>query len=250
MNEIKIAWLYPDTLYLHGERGNILALVKIGDDLGLDIKVNNIHLQEEFNPDDFDIIYCPAGELKRAKNVISHLDKEALEAFVKAGKPLIVTGNSLAFFGNNIKRLSGETIKGLGLIDIDSKENEAIYGDDIYYKTKYHDKDLEIIGNQIQMVDIESIDEPFGHLLYGYGNNGKDRFEGVIKNNSIFTNTLGPLLVLNPWLTEEILKVAAENKNIETNDNLNFDLETKSFNSKLNYIKNKKTNLKNCNTLE
>ena len=26
MSEFKIAWLFPDTMYLHGERGNILAL--------------------------------------------------------------------------------------------------------------------------------------------------------------------------------------------------------------------------------
>ena len=26
MNTLKVAWLFPDTLYLHGERGNILAL--------------------------------------------------------------------------------------------------------------------------------------------------------------------------------------------------------------------------------
>ncbi len=26
--EIDIAWMYPDTLYLHGDRGNVMALVR------------------------------------------------------------------------------------------------------------------------------------------------------------------------------------------------------------------------------
>lgn len=31
MNTMKIAWLFPDTLYLHGERGNILALARFAE---------------------------------------------------------------------------------------------------------------------------------------------------------------------------------------------------------------------------
>ena len=31
---IKIAWMYPDTLYLHGERGNALELKHFSEVLG------------------------------------------------------------------------------------------------------------------------------------------------------------------------------------------------------------------------
>ncbi|MBR7088625.1 MAG: hypothetical protein IKI38_04650, partial [Mogibacterium sp.] len=35
---INIAWMYPDTLYLHGERGNVMALVRYAQYLGLEPK--------------------------------------------------------------------------------------------------------------------------------------------------------------------------------------------------------------------
>ena len=28
MSDFRIAWLFPDTLFLHGERGNLLALAR------------------------------------------------------------------------------------------------------------------------------------------------------------------------------------------------------------------------------
>ena len=90
-------------------------------------------------------------------------------------------------------------------------------------------------------------EKPFGHLLYGYGNLGKDRTEGIIKWNSIFTNTLGPMLVCNPWLTQQIIRVAAKKKGIDDLD-FHFDpkLEMDSFLTKKEFILTKETKLKNC----
>ena len=39
---LKIAWLFPDILYLHGERGNILALERLGAMMGLETEVAKI----------------------------------------------------------------------------------------------------------------------------------------------------------------------------------------------------------------
>lgn len=252
MNDlIKVAWLYPDTLYLHGERGNILALEKIAREMGVAVSVTKIDLGDKFDPEDFDILYVSAGELSRLKSIRNELSpvRDDLLEFINSGRPMIVTGNSINFFGNNVKLKNGSLEPGLSLIDIDSVENEAVYGDDILLSTIYNGQAMTIVGNQIQMADVEVKDEkPFGELKYGYGNNGETVNEGVIKNNSIFTNTLGPLLVSNPWLTEEILKVACTNKKIYPNyPELKFDLEKKSLESKKNYIKNKKTNLTNVN---
>lgn len=248
-NNLRIAWMFPDTLYLHGERGNVLALEKIGKDLGLEIIVDKINLEDNFNPKDYDILYFGAGELNRTESIVNKLKEvnEDLSDFVNKGKPIIVTGNSVSYFGKKIQGVHS-TFNGLGLIDIITKEKDAVYGDDLYFKTRYNNKDLEIFGSQIQMTDIiPGKEKSFGKLLYGYGNSGDTLNEGVIKGNSIFTNTLGPLLILNPWLTKEILTVAANNKNIEIeNKDLDFSIEKESLNSKINFTKNKKTDLKNC----
>lgn len=248
MNPIKTAVLFPDTLYLHGERGNALAVNRIAKKAGYDSEVSYIELEDAFEPSDYDIILMPAGELIRANSVINKLKPilPELREFIREGRPFIVTGASCAFFGDQISLRNGEIIDGLGLIPAAFTENEAVYGDDLWYKAAYNDRDMEILGNQIQMADmIRSGAKPFGRILYGYGNNeGQD--EGIKIKNSIFTNTLGPLLVLNPELTYEIVKTAAANKGItEPARQIDTSLEDRSREAKIRYIKEKKSNLKN-----
>ena len=90
-------------------------------------------------------------------------------------------------------------------------------------------------------------EQPFGHLSYGYGNTGKDRNEGVLRGNSIFTNTLGPMLVCNPWLTEEIIRVGCAAKDYDIEDfGYDMKLEKDSFATKKDFIETKETNLTNC----
>lgn len=251
MNIMKIAWLFPDTLYLHGERGNILALSRFGKLAGFETQVDKIDFNTEaFNPEDYDCIFCPPGEIASFTEVINWLKSyEAnLKAFIEEGKPLIVTGTSVGMWTKVINRVDGSKIEGLGILNAETVENENVYGDDNYFKTTYNGREMEIIGNQIQMVDfINHGEEAFGQLIYGYGNSGKDREEGFKVNNSIFTNTLAPMLVCNPWLTEEIVNVVAANKGL---DKIEFaedhKIEEQSMETKKNFILTKVTRLTNC----
>lgn len=251
MNTIKIAWLFPDTLYLHGERGNILALQRFAKLAGFEPQVDKIEFTtENFNPMDYDIIFCPPGEITSFPVLLKILEpmKDAFREFVEAGRPLIATGTSVALWCENVKRADGSEFAAMGLIKADAVENNKVYGDDINYICTYNGKDIEVLGNQIQMADfINKGDKYFGDLLYGYGNTGKNKEEGFQVKNSIFTNTLGPMLVLTPKLTMEIIKVAAENKNLEAADyDYDMELEEKSFETKKLFIQAKVTRLTNC----
>ena len=251
MKVMNIAWLFPDTLYIHGERGNILALERFSRIAGAEPKVEKIDFDSEnFNPMDYDIIFCPPGELASYPAVLDWLKphKAAFERFVDAGKVLIATGTSVALWGEKVSRVDGNFFEGMGLIKADTVENEKVYGDDNYFTCSYHGNELEIIGSQIQMVDfLNKGEQPFGHLIYGYGNTGKNREEGFQKKNSIFTNTLGPMLVANPRLAIEVIKAAAEAKGMALSE-FSFDdeLEQKSFATKKEFIETKTTRLTNC----
>ena len=52
--------------------------------------------------------------------------------------------------------------------------------------------------------------EPLGRVLHGHGNNGKDGFEGVLRENLIGTYLHGPLLPKNAWLADELIARAVE----------------------------------------
>ncbi len=250
MNSLKIAWLFPDTLYLHGERGNVLALERFGKMAKMDPEIAHIDFKtEDFNPMDYDIIFCPPGEISSFKPIIEYLSpyKGQFETFVEEGRVLIATGTSMALWGKEIRRTDGSIIEGLGICEYKAIEKDSVYGDDNLFVCKYNGEELDMLCSQIQMVDIELEEQsPFGHLIYGYGNTGQDTNEGYIKANSIFTNCLGPMLVTNPWLTMEVIKVCGERKGIDVEYDYDCSLEKKSFQTKKNLTMNKKTRLTNC----
>jgi CobQ-like glutamine amidotransferase family enzyme len=92
------------------------------------------------------------------------------------------------------------------------------------------------------MMDVESREKPFGQLMYGFGNTGKDRKEGSVKGNSIFTNTLGPILVLNPWLTKKIVMLCTGCEDFD----FDMSLEHKSLETKKQFTAGKVSRLTNC----
>ncbi|MBK5245019.1 MAG: cobalamin biosynthesis protein CobQ [Eubacteriaceae bacterium] len=253
-NSLKIGWLFPNTLNLHGERGNILAIKAEGIRRGCGVEVHKITLDtQDFNPMDYDFLFCAPGEMVHFPEIIRFLTpcKEELLAYIE-NRPMLVTGTSIGLFGAEIIRSEEYTIAGLGILKIKCSENKAVYGDDLLFTCHYNDKEMSIIGSQIQMMNLDIFEEPpFGHLNYGYGNTGKTKKEGVIKGKGIFTNTLGPILVCNPWLTEEIVNLIEANKNISLcqikRDNT---LEEKSLITKVDFIKNKETALTNTTLSE
>lgn len=251
---LKIGWLFPNTLNLHGDRGNILAMKAETIRRGYEVEVHKITLDtQDFNPMDYDFLFCAPGEMVHFPEIIRFLTphKKALIAYIE-NRPLLVTGTSIALFGSEILRSEEYTIPGLNILKIQCFENEAVYGDDLFFTCNYNGKEMSIIGSQIQMMDLEILEEtPFGHLKYGYGNTGKTKQEGVMNGKGIFTNTLGPILVCNPWLTEEIVNLIEVNQRISLcqikRDNT---LEEKSFTTKVNFIKNKETALTNTSLSE
>lgn len=251
----KIAWMFPDILFIHGERGNVLAVERFAKMAGYDVQVDRIYMDTEFDPCDYDTILFGVGELSSFETLIEWLRprSEAFQKYIRSGRPMMVTGTSQAIFANTIKRADGSEFKGLGFIPADIVENEAVYGDDVLFACTYNGKEMEINGSQIMMMDIihndtvESDASVWGTMMYGYGNSGRDRAEGYVQNNAIFTNGLGPMLVCNPWLTVEMIKAAAAYRGDKINDiDETFELERTSFDRKKNYNLNKATRLTNC----
>ena len=253
--KINIAWMYPDTLYLHGERGNLMALVRYAMELGLAPHVRRIDLgTKDFDPMQYDILFFGPGEISSFKSVMADIGgyRRSIAEYISSGRILIATGTTMSMFGEKITRFSpdaedgiGEVIEGLCVIPAESWEREYVFGDDLDIRAEYGGYSMELIGNQIQMADIKFAESAqynrFGSVIYGRGNNGEDNMEGIVHGNSIFTNMLGPILVSNPWLTLRIIRAAAETKGIiiEAEDPA-YDLEIKSFALKKEFIESKK----------
>lgn len=243
-NELNILWMYPDILNLHGDRGNLMAFKKIGNLLNIKVNINKV---ESYNDDiDFennDIIFFNVGEIKVMPTIIETLKKynESLKKFIEDNKTIILIGASGCIMAKKTIRKT-EEFEGLGYLDMDLVERENIYGDDILFTL--NENNMEIVGCQIKMLDtILHSDIALGLLKYGSGNNGfNEKTEGAKYKNVIYTNTLGPIFVKNPWYTELIIKNALKNKNINIEKTLadeDFDIELNSLKAIKKFIDQK-----------
>lgn len=240
-NEINLAWMYPDVLNLHGERGNAQSFKKVADMLNIKLNITRIDdIDEKIDFSNFDILLFNSGELKVIPTILEsiNLQLDELNKYIEDKKTIIVTGTTGALFADTITRYNNETFKGLNILNMDIKERKMVLGDDLYYTLE---DGTEIMGSQIQMIDITLKDiSPLGVVKYGYGNDGQT-FEGAIKDNVIFTNCLGPVFVKNPWYVEKILRAICVKKGIDIADNIKpeYEIETKSLESTKEFIDKK-----------
>ena len=123
-------------------------------------------------------------------------------------------------------RLDDSHIYGVGLLNIECKERNAVLGDDLIFNLEESmETVMPVYGIQIHMIDINLGEgqTALGKITYGYGNDGSGA-EGAVSSGVVFTNALGPVLIKNPWLTLTLIKKALLRKNPDmAPDALNFD---------------------------
>lgn len=236
MDKITVGWMYPNLLNLHGERGSVQALVEIGRQMDLDIEI--LRIEDFDDPIPFEkldmMIFLP-GEISTFPYFIPALQTDSMRTYLENGGYLLALGTTGLAFGNTIIREDGSTIKGLGYLDMTAKERKFVWGDDLYFRIK--DIQLELVGSQIQMADVDA-KYPLGTTIYGMGNNNTGS-EGARWKNLIYTNCLGPLFVKNPWFAESIFNDILLRKNMIPRTKLEFSIASDSFRSTVEFINDK-----------
>ena len=239
MRKITVGWMFPNLLNLHGERGSVQALERVGKQLGLEMDIRRI---EDFDDpicfEELDMMIFLPGEIAMFHHLVPALERQRaeLDAYLQEGKYLLAIGTTGLLFGKSVLREDGSTVNGLGYFDLTAKERKYVWGDDIHLRV--NGLQMELVGSQITMADIDSA-EPFGETVYGRGNNGTGT-DGAQYKNLIYTNCLGPLFVKNPWFAEHILRDICSKKGIEISGSADHTIARDSFASTLRFIEKKK----------
>ena len=238
MHKITVGWIYPNLLNLHGERGSVQALVRVGKQLGLDIDVLRIEDFDDPIPfSNLDLLIFLPGEIETFRHLAPALNKqrEQLDQYLNNDGYLLALGTTGLLFGKHILREDGSNLDCLGYLDMAAKERKYVWGDDLHIRLK--GSKMELAGSQIMMADVEAA-TPLAETIYGRGNNG-DGTEGARWKNLIYTNCMGPLFVKNPWFAEEILKDICQKKSIEITGQADHTIAEISFHSTLRFIAKK-----------
>lgn len=238
MNKITVGWMYPNLLNLHGERGSVQALEKIGARMGLSVEFLRI---EDFSQpipfEKLDLLMFLPGEIAVFPHLIPALRSSGLEDYLQNGGHLLAIGTSGLMFGKSILREDGSSIEGLGFLNMTARERKYVWGDDLHLRI--NDSQQELIGSQIQMADVDA-QYPLATTLYGMGNNNSGA-EGARHGNLIYTNCLGPLFVKNPWFAESILNEILQKKGLPTVTPEPDPIAEQSFASTLAFIRKKQS---------
>ena len=216
-NCVRILWMYPDSLSIHGGRGDIMALLRFATMGRIPVEIRRVELLTDPVPlGEADMLYFCCGDLTCMPDIIKALEpvRVDLEQFAAQGKVIVANGSTGAILAKELKLLDGTVVPGLGLLGMHWTQRKTVQGDDLWLKAM---DDIEVIGNEIKLAEItlEPDQEPFGMVRYGHGNCG-DGKEGAVSGNVMYTSCLGPLLVRNPDLAMALLKRAAAAAGLDT----------------------------------
>jgi len=212
--EINICHLYPDLLNVYGDVGNILILKHRAEKRGINVTVKNISIGDEFNADDFDIVFFGGGQDYEQSIVSKDLletKKQGITDYIESGKVFICICGGYQLLGKTYETSNGDILKGLGVLDIYTKaSNERLIGNSIIYNELFNETyvGFENHSGKTYIGDLT----PLGVVKYGFGNNGEDKKEGCIYKNTFCTYFHGSLLSKNPELADRFLYLAIQNK--------------------------------------
>lgn len=209
---ITIVNLYARDMNIYGDRGNILTIKKRLERYGYTSKVIEYNPGDQF-PKDADIIIGGGGQDSGQNKIQNDLIKigPKLKQLAEKGTPMLMICGLYQLFGKFFKTSTGEVIKGIGLLDIETyAKSERLIGNIVTHSDQFGD----IVGyeNHSGQTFLSKKVEPLGEVRMGAGNNMADNTEGTRYKNVIGTYLHGSLLPKNPAIADYLIKQAAINK--------------------------------------
>jgi CobQ-like glutamine amidotransferase family enzyme len=217
MSELRLLALYPEQMNIYADRGNIIFLQRRCEWRGIGFSYAAAGPGEEFDPGGHDLIYVGGGQDRDQVIVAADMletKREALSAAVEDGAALLAVCGGYQLLGHGYQ-LGDQRIEGLGLADLETvrEEGPRLIGN-VAIEADFGDGPRVLAGfeNHGGRTHLGDGAVPLGKVIEGFGNNGRDGFEGVRRLNMIGTYLHGPLLPKNAWLADWLIATAIERR--------------------------------------
>jgi lipid II isoglutaminyl synthase (glutamine-hydrolysing) len=213
---LTLAWLYPDSMSIYGDRGNVIALRKRAEWRGIGFEVWRLPKGERLDHAP-DLVMFGGGQDREQRLIerdFLELKGEGVRQAVEEDVPVLAVCGGFQMLGHGYRDADGTSIQGLGVLDAETVAPTV--------------KDRRCIGNIIVATDLGGVlvgfenhggrtrlgagVQPLGRVRRGYGNNGQDGLEGARYRNCFGTYMHGSLLPKNPWFTDYLLLAALRRK--------------------------------------
>jgi len=211
--KLRICHLYGNLMNTYGDNGNLLMLQHRAKKLGYEVETTLISLEEDFNPDDFDIVMFGGGQDFEQTVVAKDLQnkKEALIQYIEDNGVVVAICGGFQLLGRYYVNASGERLNGISAIDVctNGQFPNRLIGDVEIVNEEFGETYLGY-ENHIGRTYLGKNMKPLGKVVKGYGNNEEDHVEGCHYKNVFCSYFHGPILVRNQHLADRIIETAAE----------------------------------------
>ena len=211
--KLSIGHLYPELLNLYGDRGNIACMKKRCEWRGIEAQVTEFSLSDPVDFSKLDIVLLGGGSDREQQIVCTRLQsiREDMKVYVEDGGSVIAVCGGYQLLGHYYETGDGK-MEGLSLVDLYTVQDSPRLISNIVLKNSsifpYEIVGFENHGGRTFIGE----NKPFGEVVYGSGNNGKDGKEGILYKNVVGTYLHGPLLPKNPHVCDYLLSNALERK--------------------------------------
>lgn len=206
---MRVEILFPEYCNLFGDVGNVRYLKLCAPDA--EYFETNFCTEPAFVSQDMNLIYMgPCTERMQEKIIAKLLPlKNRIRELIAQGTVFLFTGNAMEITGQYLENEDGSQIKALGLFDFYVKR-DMMHRHSGFVLGDFHGQ--EFAGFRAQFTKAYELApcEHFLKVLRGEGINDHSPYEGFVQKNFFATYLLGPILVLNPDFTLEILRRAGE----------------------------------------
>ena len=211
MSTFTIVQLYPEQLGVSGDGGNVVTLAERARRAGLDVAVAAYRPGDEV-PAAADVVVIGSGPLSTLRALHSDILRLAspLADWADSGVPVIAIGGGMEVLSHGIRGGDGGDLEGLGFFDGNAHRGAKRRANYFQVEAGYAAGDgaLTVLGfeDHATRFELGASATPFGRVTHGGGNG--DGTEGVLRGASFGTQLKGPVLPLNPELSDRILRAA------------------------------------------
>jgi CobQ-like glutamine amidotransferase family enzyme len=216
--ELRLLALYPEQMNIYADRGNLLFLRRRCGWRGIGFEYAASGPGESFDPAAHDLLYLGGGQDRDQRAVAADMvatKREALCEAIDDRAAMLAVCGGYQLLGHSYQLGAEETLPGLGLAELETvrEPGRRLIGN-VAIEVDVGEGPRTVAGfeNHGGRTYLGTGATPLGRVISGFGNNGKDGFEGVRRDNLIGTYLHGPLLPKNAWLADRLIALALERR--------------------------------------
>lgn len=213
MPTLRVCALYPTRMNIYADRGNLMILEQRCTRRGIGFEFGAVDDGDRIDPSAFDLFYIGGGQDSDQIQIADDMRATKREGLVEAAaadKVILAVCGGYQLLGEYYE-LDDRKIEGLGIVDLRTvrEPGPRLIGN-VTIEVDIHDSPRLLAGfeNHGGRTYLSDGMKPLGKVVAGFGNNGKDGYEGVRDRNVIGTYLHGPLLPKNVWFADHLIELA------------------------------------------